>query len=92
MALFAEDAVYTEPFAGKPRTHRGHAAIRRCFVEAWQNPPPDLTLTVDRVDIDAEHVTALWTCASPAFAQPVRGRDAYEIVDGQIRSLVVSFA
>ena len=31
------------------------------------NPPPDLKLTVDRVDLDGPRVQARWTCTSPAF-------------------------
>lgn len=89
MALFAADAIYTEPFTGSSRTHHGHDAIRRCFQEAWLNPPPDLQLTVDRVDLDGARVQARWTCTSPAFPAPVAGRDSYRIVEGKIAELTV---
>ncbi|MCH9682260.1 MAG: nuclear transport factor 2 family protein [Deltaproteobacteria bacterium] len=92
MALFAEDARYTEPFTGQARTHEGQAAIRRCFVDAWRNPPVDLELVVDRVDVDGDRVQARWTCHSPSFPGPVSGRDAYVIRDGKIAQLVVTFA
>ncbi|MEM6991662.1 MAG: nuclear transport factor 2 family protein [Myxococcota bacterium] len=91
MALFAEDARYTEPFTGTVRTHVGRAEIRRCFVTSWADPPRDLELTVDRIDVDGTHATAEWTCTSPTFDAPVRGRDEYEIVDGEITALTVVF-
>ncbi len=90
MALFHDDAVYVEPFTGRPRTHQGHVAIRRCFVEAWRDPPADLELCVDRVDLDGERVLAQWTCASPSFPGPVQGRDTYVIRDGKIARLEVT--
>lgn len=90
MALFADDAVYTEPFTGRSRTHHGLAAIRQCFLESWRSPPPDLKLRVDRVDLDGERVQALWTCTSPAFDGPVQGRDAYVVRDGKIAQLTVT--
>ncbi|MEM9458942.1 MAG: nuclear transport factor 2 family protein [Myxococcota bacterium] len=90
MALFAEDAVYTEPFTGRTRTHRGRPAIRRCFIESWRNPPPNLELRVDRVDLDGERVQAHWTCTSPAFDGPVHGHDAYVVREGKIAQLTVT--
>lgn len=90
MALFRDDAVYTEPFTGRSRTHQGLDAIRRCFREAWLSPPEDLELRVDRVDLDGERVEARWTCTSPVFPAPVKGRDAYLIQDGKIARLEVT--
>ncbi len=91
MALFAADARYTEPFTGVPRTHAGIAEIRACFIESWKAPPQDLQLTIDRIDVEGAHASAEWTCTSPAFPGPVRGRDEYEIADGKIPSLLVTF-
>lgn len=90
-ALFADDAVYTEPFSGSVRTHRGRAAIEACLRGSWQATPPDLVLTVDRVDVDGDTVTSLWTCTSPVFPGPMRGRDVCVVRDGRIASLDVSF-
>ena len=52
MALFADDAVFVEPFSGQPQTHTGTAAIRQSFRDQWKDPLPDLELTLDRVDLD----------------------------------------
>jgi hypothetical protein len=79
MALFAEDAVLVEPFAGHVQTHRGLAAIRESFRDQWKNPVPDLQLTLDRVDLDGRIVRAEWTCTSPVFPTPMRGYDLFTL-------------
>ena len=79
MALFADGAVLVEPFSGQPQTHAGKAAIRQSFRDQWKNPPPDLTLVLDRVDLDTPHVRAEWTCTSPAFPSPMRGYDLFTL-------------
>lgn len=89
LALFTDDAVYIEPFAGAVRTHRGKSAIRECFTTSWEAPLPDLELSVDRVDVDAEGVFARWTCRSPALPGPQRGEDRYVLRDGKIARLEV---
>jgi len=91
LGLFHESAHYTEPFGGSTRRHVGLDAIRTCFREGWEQPVPDLTLTVDRVDIDGTMVRAEWTCNSSAFPGPVRGVDRYTLRDGLIASLETSF-
>ena len=91
LALFHAEAEYVEPFAGSPRKHVGIDAIRACFREGWEQPPPALTLSVDRVDLDGQNVRAEWTCSSPAFPAPVRGVDRYTIRDGLIARLETSF-
>ena len=67
MALFADDAVYVEPFTGAPAMHRGKAAIRQALSAGWRNPLPDMTITVDDVEVDGQTVTARWTCRSPGL-------------------------
>ncbi len=89
IALFAEEAVYTEPFSGAPRTHRGRAAIGACLAEAQRQPPPDLSLRLDRIALDGEEVVSEWTCRSPVFPAPVRGRDRAVIHEGRIVRLEV---
>lgn len=91
LALFTDDAVYVEPFSGESRTHEGKDQIRACLRASWDNTPPDLTLRVNRVDVDGERVSADWTCESPAFDAPVRGRDEYVLRDGRIARLEVRF-
>jgi hypothetical protein len=81
MDLFVDDAVLVEPFAGAPQTHTGKAAIRQSFRDQWKNPVPDLTLTLDRVDLEGSQVRAEWTCTSPAFPAPMRGYDLFTLND-----------
>lgn len=90
LSLFATDATYTEPFSGAARTHRGLPAIRDAFDEAWKNPPPDLALRVERVDLDGERVRSEWVCTSPAFPGPMRGYDVCTVRAGRIVELVVN--
>ena len=89
MALFADDAVFTEPFSGEPQTHEGKEAIRKCFIDMWSEPGPDMELAVDRVDLDGDRINAEWTCTSPAFETPMRGVDKFCIKDGLIQYLEV---
>lgn len=90
-ALFAKDAVYTEPFTGTVRRHEGQAAIEQCFTTSWENAPPDLVLTVDRIDVDGDTVVSEWTCTSPAFPGPMRGTDRCVVRAGRIAELEVRF-
>jgi ketosteroid isomerase-like protein len=89
MSLFHEDAVFVEPFSGKPVTHTGHEAIRASFRQQAEQPLPDMKLTLDRVDLDGTAVRAEWTCGSSAFPTPMRGYDLFTIVDGKIAKLEI---
>lgn len=96
MRLFAADAVYVDPFgahatAATPVTHVGRAAIRQAFRESQKQAPPNMTLTLDQVDVDGERVRTEWTCASPAFPRPMRGEDLWTIRDGHIVRLETRF-
>lgn len=86
MALFAEDSVVTEPFSGQPQTHRGKPAIRAWFREAVNQMAPDMTLKLDRIDMDAGRVRAEWTCTSVVMKGPMRGYDLYSIESGLIKT------
>ncbi|MEZ4321647.1 MAG: nuclear transport factor 2 family protein [Myxococcota bacterium] len=91
VALFAEDAVYVEPFSGVSRTHRGHAGIREMLRTSQADAPPDLVLMVHRIEVDADGVIADWSCASPVFPVPVHGTDRYVLVNGRIARLETRF-
>jgi ketosteroid isomerase-like protein len=67
MSLFADDAVYVEPFSGALRTHRGKAAIRAAMRASLSAPLPDVRIVVDRVDVAGDVARAAWTCFSPAL-------------------------
>ena len=84
VTLFAEDAVYIEPFSGA--THAGREAIRS-FLARSQGQLPDVRITVDRIDIQGASVTTEWACDSSAFAKPSRGRDRFTVRDGEIARL-----
>ena len=79
MALFADGAVFIEPFSGQPQTHTGKDQIRQSFRDQWKSPLPDLRLTLDRVDLDGPQVRAEWTCTSPVFPTPMRGYDLFTL-------------
>ena len=89
MDLFADDAVFIEPFSGQAQTHEGKDAIRASFKDMWANPAPDLELVMDRVDADGSGIRAEWTCTSPAFPIPMRGHDLFEVQDGLITRLEI---
>jgi hypothetical protein len=93
MSLFAEDAIYVEPFSGRARTHRGKAAIRDTLAEGWRNPLPDMSLSVDQVAVDGAEVTAHWTCRSPALpGGKGSGVNRFTLKDGLIVRLETRFA
>jgi hypothetical protein len=89
MSLFHANAVLIEPFSGQPVTHRGHDAIRESFRQQTAHPLPEMTLTLDRVDVDGALVRADWTCTSSAFPTPMHGHDLFAIKDGLIESLEI---
>jgi hypothetical protein len=87
LALFADDAVYEEPFSDGAGVHRGIDAIRAHLDLSLGQAPPDLRITVDSIDIGAGVVSADWTCESPIWSKPARGRDRFEIREGRIARL-----
>jgi SnoaL-like domain len=85
------EAVYVEPFTGAPVAHVGKHDIRQSFIESQRYVPPDMTLTLDQVDVERDFIRTVWTCTSPAFAQPMRGQDLWMIRDGKVHRLETSF-
>jgi len=82
VALFADDAVYLEPFSGG--AHVGRHAIRAWLRDSWRDQPPGIRLTVERVEIVEQVVEANWVCDSDAFSRPARGVDRFTVRDGLI--------
>lgn len=78
MALFADDAIYSEPFSGLTEAARGKEAILDRLRSGWEAPPPDMELIVHSVEISGSSATSHWECRSPAFPAPVLGTDRYE--------------
>lgn len=89
MALFAEDAVYIEPFTDLDEPAVGKEAVRARLRLGWEAPLPDLELDVLEVEVDGPMATSRWECRSPALPAPVYGEDRYEIHDGKISRLEV---
>ncbi len=89
LAMFADDAVYDEPFSGlEPAV--GKAAIRDRLRAGWDVPLPDFELDVRSIEASPSGATARWECRSSAFEHPVDGTDRYTIADGLITELVVT--
>ncbi|MEM7272731.1 MAG: nuclear transport factor 2 family protein [Actinomycetota bacterium] len=88
--LFADDAVYREPFIQPGEPAVGLAAIRARLRSGWSRPLPDLELDVLSVTVDGQGATSTWECRSSAFPAPVRGTDRYRFRDGKIVELDVT--
>jgi ketosteroid isomerase-like protein len=84
--LFTDDAVYVEPFS-TDGVHVGREAIGSWLGDSADQAPPQLTLTVERLDVDGDTVDTTWRCESPIFARPSRGRDRFTIRYGRISRL-----
>jgi ketosteroid isomerase-like protein len=84
--LFTDDAVYVEPFSADG-PHVGRQAIGAWLTATAGQAPPELTLTVERLDVDGDTVDTTWRCESPIFTRPSRGRDRLTVRDGKIARL-----
>ena len=84
--LFADTAVYVEPFS-TTGPHVGRDAIRAYLAAAAGRTPARLRLVVERLDVDAGAVDVVWRCESPDFAAPSRGRDRFTVQSGKIIKL-----
>jgi uncharacterized protein (TIGR02246 family) len=89
LSLFTEDAVLVEPFTGRVQTHTGKAAIRANVQEMAKTRVPDLTLKLDRIDLDGDRLRAEWTCTSAMMPAPMRGYDLVTVRDGRIGRLEI---
>jgi ketosteroid isomerase-like protein len=89
-SLFAEDAVYIEPFSGQMRTHSGKAEILAFFRAAWENEMRAASLAVERLDLDGDRVRSEWKCTIPGLPGPMHGSDSYLLRDGKILRLETS--
>ena len=93
MSLFAENAVYLEPFSGRVQHHTGREAIRTVMRQGWKNPLPGIRIEVDSVAVAGAVVTAAWTCISPALpGGRASGTNTYTIQNGLITRLETTFA
>lgn len=88
-ALFAEDAVYEEPFSGTPQRHQGRAAVMAAMARGWDYPMPDMRIAIDRAETRGNVIDLDWTCYSPALpGGKGQGRNRFVMRDGLIVELV----
>ena len=87
VGLFADDAIYVEPFTPGGGIHTGRESIASWLSAAQDQAPPELSLTIDRIDARDDPIVVSWTCESPVFARPSRGRDRFTLRDGRIARL-----
>ena len=88
--LFTDDAVYIEPFSGGDgltRTHIGRDVIAEFFRDSVNHRPPDMMVTMNRIDAEGQRVRAEWTCTASVFTEPMCGVDLYTMRDGKIARL-----
>lgn len=88
LALFTDDAVYVEPFSGRPVAHEGKPAVRAALQQGWRTPLPDMTLSVDEVEVAGPLLSVRWTCRSPALpGGQGQGVNLFTLRDGLIARL-----
>ena len=91
-ALFAEEAIYVEPFSGTPRTHIGRKAIMDTMRAGWQFPLPDMTISIDEVKVEESEIKVKWTCRSPALpGGQGSGINLFKLRNGLIERLETTF-
>lgn len=91
MALFADDAVYEEPFTGAARRHEGKAAILAAMAMGWKMPMVDTRIEVREVDVNGAEVRVAWTCHSPSLpGGQGSGRNLFTFEGGLIISLITT--
>lgn len=90
MALFADDAIYIEPFSGDPAPAVGKQEVLARLRVGWEAPLPDLELDILEVEVDGPAARTRWECRSSALPGPIVGEDRYEIRDGLITRLEVT--
>jgi hypothetical protein len=89
MGLFADDAVYIEPFTNPALPAVGKEEIRNRLRAGWANPLPEMTLTVSGIEVTSAGAVSRWECRSPVLPEPVYGEDVYVIENGLISRLEV---
>jgi SnoaL-like domain len=87
ISLFTDDAVYLEPFTPGGGRHVGRERIGAWLAQSQAYAPPELNLTIDRVDAHEDEIEVTWTCESPAFSRPSRGSDRFTLRGGKIARL-----
>jgi ketosteroid isomerase-like protein len=84
MSLFADDAVYSEPFSGRG-AHHGKEAIRQVMRGGWERRSPETKITVDHFEKSGNDVRVEWTCYMEMIpGGKMSGEDRFTLQDGRI--------
>lgn len=88
-ALFADNAVYLEPFSGQPQRHEGKAAIMAAMARGWDYPLPDMRIQIERVETKGPDIHVRWVCLSTGLpGGRGQGVNRYRMqADGRIAEL-----
>lgn len=90
-AMFAEDAVYEEPFTGEMRRHEGRAAIMKAMALGWEMPMLETRLEVRHAETSGGEVLVGWTCHSPSIpGGKGSGLNRFRFEGGKIVSLITT--
>jgi len=89
LELFEEDGVYSEPFSGTVRVHRGRTAIGESFRSNWKVKPPNFRIEMGAIDVAGSRVRAEWQCTWDGLGGWMRGVDEFEVRNGRITRLEV---
>lgn len=90
-SLFAEEAVYSEPFSGQAEPHRGRSAILAAFAASRTDDFDDAVINLGAVEVDGKTITVKWTCYSQAISGGSgSGKNVFTLSDGKIVSLVTT--
>lgn len=91
MNLFAEDAVYEEPFTGTQRRHVGRDAIRKAMTEGANAPLQDTRIEINTATVEGGEIHIAWTCHSPSLpGGRGSGLNRFVIEEGLIQSLITT--
>ncbi len=90
-AMFAADAVYSEPFSGGDTPHRGPDAIAAAFTASRTEAFDDAVIHLGAVEVVGEDIIVHWTCISQAIpGGQGSGKNVFRMKDGKIASLVTT--
>jgi len=89
--MFAEDAIYSEPFSGQTGPHKGRKAIIAAFDGSRSDAFEDAVISLGGVAVEGETITVKWTCISKAIpGGRGSGTNVFELKDGLITSLLTT--
>jgi len=90
-SMFAEDAEYSEPFSGRPTSHRGPDAIIAAFAASRSDAFDDAVINLGAIEVEGETIRVRWTCISQAIpGGRGSGTNVFRLRGGKIISLVTT--